>query len=67
MPCRPDIVEIMSKYNPFQYQYAFATYYPLSLFRTTELRDSDMRKRKALGCNENACTHMSKKVKYNYK
>lgn len=32
LPCRQEILELMKKNNPFQYQYVFAPCYPLSLF-----------------------------------
>ncbi|WP_234405448.1 AraC family transcriptional regulator [Paenibacillus sp. IHBB 10380] len=49
LPCRQEIVQRMKEDNPFQYQYAFAPSYPLSLFDNIERLDKEWHQSTVLG------------------
>ncbi|PPB02076.1 AraC family transcriptional regulator [Brevibacillus laterosporus] len=49
MACHQKVVQLMEEDNPFQYQYAFAPSYPLSLFEKMEQLNKEWHQSTALG------------------
>ncbi|WP_312110790.1 AraC family transcriptional regulator [Brevibacillus reuszeri] len=49
LPCHQEVVKLLEKDNPFQYQYAFAPRYPLSLFEKIEQLEKEWGQSTILG------------------